>query len=254
MAPTEITVGAWLCLALAAFFVGFAKTAIGGVAALAVVIFAAVLPARESTGALLPLLLCGDLLAVAYYRKHADWGTLVRLVPGVLPGLALGAVFIGWVDDAVMVRSIGLILLVMAGLQLLQRRSRPAPGPLEVDAGQPSALVTLLVGGLAGFATMTANAAGAVMTLYLIMAGLGKLELLGTGAWFFLAVNAAKVPFSAGLSLISLDSLLVDAMLLPVMLAGAVLGVAVIKRVGQHHFELAALSLSALASALLLLT
>ncbi|MDP3892591.1 hypothetical protein [Nocardioides sp.] len=60
---------------------------------------------------------------------------------------------------------------------------------------------------------MTANAAGAVMTIYLIEAGLSKLELLGPGAWFFLAVNLAKVPFSAGLDLISPESLVMDVLL-----------------------------------------
>lgn len=254
MSLPDLTADAWLWLAGAAFLVGFAKTAIGGVAALAVVIFASVLPARESTGALLPLLLCGDLVAVTYYRRHADWGTLLRLVPGVLPGLVLGAVFIRAVDNGVMVRSIGVILLVMTGLHLWQRRARRT-GPLElVAAGHPHTLVTLLVGVAAGCATMTANAAGAVMTIYLIMAGLRKLELLGTGAWFFLAVNLAKVPFSAGLSLISTDSLVTDALLVPVMLAGAAVGAGVIHRVSQRGFELAALALTALSSVLLLLS
>ena len=93
-----------------------AKTAINGVASIAVVIFAAVLPARESTGAILPLLLCGDVIAVAWYRRHADWGTLWRLLPGVLPGLLLGAWFLSVVDDAVMRRTIAVILLVMCAL------------------------------------------------------------------------------------------------------------------------------------------
>ena len=41
---------AWALLAVAALMVGFAKTAVGGVAAISVAVFAAVLPARESTG------------------------------------------------------------------------------------------------------------------------------------------------------------------------------------------------------------
>ena len=39
---------------------------------------------------------------------------------------------------------------------------------------------------------MTANAAGPVTTLYLIMAGLPMLQFLGTAAWFYLVVNAAN--------------------------------------------------------------
>ena len=69
MAPAELSLTVWVPLAVAAALVGFAKTAIGGAGALAVVIFAAALPTRASTGALLPLLLVGDLVAVAVYRR-----------------------------------------------------------------------------------------------------------------------------------------------------------------------------------------
>ena len=86
MAPAELSLTVWVLLAVAAALVGFAKTAIGGAGALAVVIFAAALPTRASTGALLPLLLVGDLVAVAVYRRHASLSTLLRLLPGVLPG------------------------------------------------------------------------------------------------------------------------------------------------------------------------
>ena len=51
-----------------------------------------------------------------------------------------------------------------------------------------------------GFATMTANAAGAVMTLYLSASGIEKRRFVGTNAWFFLIVNLTKVPFSVGLA------------------------------------------------------
>jgi hypothetical protein len=44
----ELSAAAWVALALAAGIVGFAKTAIGA-AAVAVALFAAVSPAREST-------------------------------------------------------------------------------------------------------------------------------------------------------------------------------------------------------------
>ena len=92
------------------------------------------------------------------------------------------------------------------------------------------------------------------MTLYLIMAGLPMLQMLGTGAWFFLAVNLAKVPFSAGLGLISPTSLAMDLALVPVMLAGGAIGVLVVSRMEQRTFEIAALALGALAAGMLALT
>lgn len=247
----ELTAATWSLLILAAAIVGFAKTALGGAGSLAVVLFAVALPARESTGALLPLLLCGDLVAVLVYRRHGSWATLGRLLPGVLPGLMLGAVFVALVDDRAMRLTIGLVLLIMVGIQLAQRA--------RVGAVRESALrehrgLSVLVGLVAGFATMTANAGGPVMTLYLIMAGLPMLQMLGTGAWFFLAVNLAKVPFSAGLGLISSTSLVMDLALVPALLAGGGIGVLVVSRMDQRTFEIAALALGGLAAGMLVLT
>lgn len=251
MDPAHLNLAGWLLLAFGAMLVGFAKTAVGGAGSLAVVMFAAVLPARESTGALLPLLCLGDVIAVRLYHRHADWRILVRLLPGVLPGLILGAWFIGVVDDSVMRRSIGGILLVMSAVQLWLRRSGIAgaerPGRL-----QPHPALTLSMGVAAGFATMTANAAGPVTTIYLLLAGLPMLAFLGTAAWFYLVVNAVKLPFSAGLSLMSVDSLRTDAVLAPALAVGAVLGVALVKKIDQQQFERAALALATVAAVSLL--
>ncbi len=85
LSPPEIS-----ALVAAALLVGFSKTAISGVSAISVALFASVLPARESTGALLPLLLVGDVLAVRAYRRHTDWPVLLRLLPSVAVGVLVG--------------------------------------------------------------------------------------------------------------------------------------------------------------------
>jgi uncharacterized membrane protein YfcA len=248
----ELTLTVWLWLALAGVLVGVAKTALNGVGSIAVVIFAAVLPARESTGAILPLLLCGDVIAVSWYRRHADWSTMWRLVPGVLPGLLLGAWFLSVVDDVLMRRTIAITLLVMCAVQawqLLRGADLAAVG----SPPQPHGLMTFGTGAAAGFATMTANAAGPITTIYLIRAGLPMLRMIGTGAWFYLLVNLAKVPFSAGLGLITPTSLVRDALLVPALLVGAVLGILLVRRLRQRQFEVAALGFSAATAVLLLL-
>ncbi|MGO4418262.1 TSUP family transporter, partial [Streptomyces sp. MCAF7] len=88
-----ITLWAFVALAGAATLVGFSKTAVSGANTVSLAVFAAVLPARESTGVLLPLLIVGDVFAVYTYRRHADWATLVRLFPAVAAGVVAGTVF-----------------------------------------------------------------------------------------------------------------------------------------------------------------
>lgn len=244
---TSLDTVTWLLLGGGALLVGFAKTAFGGAGALAAVCFAAALPARESTGALLPLLIAGDLLALAVYRRHCQWSALWRLIPGVVPGLVLGAWFVAGADDALMRLAIGTILLVMSLWQLVQRRPNRDEGPPRLGG-----VAVLLVGVVAGFTTMTANAGGPVMTLYLLASGMFMLEMLGTGAWFFFVVNLLKLPFSAGLDLISPTSLAMDAALVPAMVLGGALGALLVRRMSQQTFERGALGLTAVAAGLLL--
>jgi len=234
-----------LLLVVAALVIGYSKTSIGGLASISIAIFANVMPARQSTAAILLLLITGDLVAVWHYRQHADWALLRRLVPSVLPGLALGAAFLAVVDDTVLRRSIGVLLLVMAALQLvLQWRS---PDLSTVARSRPAALGTGLA---AGFTTMTANAAGAVMTLYLVARGVEKRRFLGTGALFFFGVNLCKIPFSAGLGLFTAGTLQRTVLLVPFVLLGTWAGLHTARRLSQARFDqavLAATVVSALA-------
>jgi uncharacterized membrane protein YfcA len=247
----DLSLSTWLLFVLAALFVGLAKTSVGGLGTLSVVIFASQLPARESTGALLPLLMVGDVLAVVAYRRHANWRLLARLFPWVAVGVVLGAVFVAQVDDGVMRRSIGIVLLGLVGVQLVSRHNRARgwrTDPNAIRRTRVQQMATASVGVCAGFVTMVANAAGPVTTIYFLMAGLPMLEFLGTGAWFFLVVNAFKLPFSIGLGLIDAPALGTDAVLLPVVLLGGLLGFVLVRRINQKQFEWLALVLAAVSS------
>ncbi len=109
-----------------------------------------------------------------------------------------------------------------------------------------------LAGTLAGFTTMLANAAGPVMALYFLAVGLPKLKFVGTTAWFFLLLNALKVPFSVNLGLITTQSLSLDAVLIIPMIPGAVLGPVLLRRINEHNFETMLLALTAAATLRLL--
>jgi uncharacterized membrane protein YfcA len=229
----------WVVLCTAALVVGFAKTAIGGLGTVAVALFAAVMPARESTAALLLLLLVGDALAVTAYRGDCDWSLLRHLVPAVLPGLALGSLLLGIVDDEAARDTIAVVLLVLVLMQLLDRRRRPDDRLRAWSWRRTSA-----VGAAAGFATMVANAAGPVMTLYLVAQGVDKRRFLGTVAWFFMGVNLCKVPFAAALGLFDRDMAATTVLLAPLVLAGGLVGIAVARRLEQRSFDIAVLGAS----------
>ena len=247
--PVHLDPWQWTLLAAGAFLVGMSKTGFAGLGVLGVAFFANVLPARYSTGALLPLLVCADFFGVAFFRKHAEWSHLWKLFPWVIVGIVLGCFALGKFNNTDAQKTIGIILLVMVALQLWRQRQTA-----DLTTRLPHAWwFVALTGIAAGFATMTANAAGPLMVLYLLAIGLPKLALVGTGAWFFLFVNLFKVPFSAHLGLITPDSLRLDAILLPAMIPGALVGPVILKRMNQTAFEIMVLAFTIIAAIRLLI-
>jgi uncharacterized protein len=243
------SLGAAALMAFAALVIGYSKTALGGLAVISVAIFATVLPAKQSTAAILAVLIVGDVIACWHYRRDPDWSLIRRLLPAVLPGLVLGSLFLRAVDDTTLRRSIGAVLLLLLVLQLWVK-ARRGQEPSTVHRRRSAAWAA---GTGMGFTTMTANAAGPVMTLYLSASGIEKRRFVGTNAWFFLIVNLVKVPFSVALGLLHGDDVLRAALLSPAVLAGGLLGYATVRVISQRAFDVGVLLASALAAGVLLL-
>lgn len=238
---------AWVLLALAALLVGVSKTALPGINTLSIAVFAAILPAKASTGALLLLLIVGDVFALLSYRRHADWATLIRLIPAVVAGVVAGAFFLAIADDEWVRRVIGVILLLIIAFTLWQRhRTVSNGGPGSGRAAR------IGYGSLGGFTTMVANAGGPVMSMYFIAARFPVKAFLGTAAWFFAVINLAKVPVSVGLGLITPSTLLLDLLLVPGVIAGAFAGRWIALRIEQRTFEWAVVACTILGAVYLL--
>ena len=240
---------------------GIAKTALPGAATIAVALCTAVLPAKESTGAILLMLMTGDLLAVWSYRHDADFRMLRRLVPAVLAGVGAGALFLHLASDSSTRRLIGIVLLLLVAITLLQRRAAgrsrvptrspvpPMAPPASGASGAPEALeasaapatggraARLVYGSLAGFTTMVANAGGPVTSMYFLACRYPVKAFLGTTAWFFFLVNLTKLPFSIALGIIHLSALALVAELIPAVLVGALAGRLLADRMPQRVFD-----------------
>ncbi len=232
---------------LGALLVGVSKTGIAGLGILFVVMFANVIPAKQSSGFVLPLLICGDVVAVWAYRSHAKWAHVWRLMPWTAAGVLIGYFAMGRIDDRQARVLIGAIILAMLAVHLW-RQSRAKPGADE-DHG---AWFAPMVGVLAGFTTLVANAAGPLMAIYLLAMRLPKMEFVGTGAVFFLLLNCFKVPFMVNLGLITTESFGFNLMLAPVVFLGAMMGRKLLPKMNQRLFENLALGLSAVAGIRLL--
>lgn len=279
----DLGVGPWLLLAIGALIVGTSKTAMPGAGTLAVGLFALAMPAKESTAALLILLIIGDMTALWVYRREPDVRTLIRLLPSAMVGVVIGVFYFAYSDGPAVRATIGVILLVLVVVTVWRRHLGPrlaaarkagvrqadgngpdgvgpdgvgsdkaGPDGTGVDAAAPPPAGAVTAGSqpgraataqgigyglLGGFTTMVANAAGPVMSMYFYAMKLPVLTFLGTSAWYFAIVNIFKLPFSAGLGLITRETLVMDALLVPLVLIGAYVGAKVAKRIPQKVFE-----------------
>ncbi len=244
----ELTVVGWVLLALAAVVIGLSKAALPGGGTVAVALFAAVLPAKQSTGTILLLLIVGDAFALWAYRREADFRALVRLIPAVAVGMLVGVAFLAFAGDDLVRRAIGVLLLAVVGFTLWRRRTAP-----PASDARPHRIAAAAYGGLGGFTTMVANAAGPVMSMYFLSMRFKVLAFLGTSAWFFAVVNVAKVPFLVGLGMITGPGLLIVLVLAPVVVASAFLGRRIARRIDQTLFERLVIVLTVLGAVYLLL-
>jgi uncharacterized protein len=227
----DLTSAKWAVLGFASFLVGLTKSGVPGLGVLISPLFADAIPARASTGALLPLLILGDIFAVAYYRRHAIWKYIVKLFPFAGAGVVLGYFAMGKITDSLFRPIIGGITLFMLAASVWRNATRGKDAPIPTQWW-----FAAVIGLLAGFTTMIANAAGTVMLIYFLSMKMPKTEFIGTSAWYFLLMNLFKVPFSLSLGFINADSLLLNLKLAPLVLAGALVGLLVAKRIPEKAF------------------
>jgi uncharacterized membrane protein YfcA len=87
------------------------------------------------------------------------------------------------------------------------------------------------------------------MALYLLSMQLPKMAFIGTAAWFFLIINWFKIPFHVFIwETINWDSFLLDLVTLPAVAMGALIGVAVVKRIPENIYRWFIISTTAVAS------
>ena len=239
----------WILGGTAAILVGISKTGVPGVGILVVTMLATAFGGRAAMGIVLTMLIFADCFAVFWYRRHAQWATLIRLFPWVAVGMPLGAAALwatGNVDAGkdVLGRIIGVLVLIMLAAHLLR-------GRLGERLTPRSKVGVAATGTAVGFVTVVANIAGAIMVIYLAAHRVTKHQFMGTMAWYFFIINLSKVPVYAALSaanpaipIITSRSLLLTVALSPAIATGALIGKWLLPRMPERAFTLVVLLLA----------
>ena len=208
-----------------ALVLGMAKAGFSGLGTAIIPVMALIFGAKESTGVILPMLITADIMAVIYYRRNAVWKHILRVLPWVALGIIVALVTGKLINNnqfRIILISIVWIMLILMVINDLRKKS-------DIVIPEKKTF-TALMGFSGGFATMIGNAAGPVFNLYFLSQKLPKNEFIGTSAWLYLIMNVGKLPLQALVwKNITLPSLTLDLIAVPVIAAGIFIGIHVVK-------------------------
>ena len=226
----ELSLLEWCLLGLAAWCVGASKAGFSGIGLIPVFVMAEIF-GKSSVGVLLPMLVVADVSVYSGFRKYGGWKPVWKLLPPTLLGIAAGYFTLDYLPEAWAKPVIGSLILVMVGLLALKKVDRKRFASLTHSRGFGAG-----TGVFAGVATMIANAAGPVFQLYFLSKDSEKMDLIGTGARFFLLVNVLKLPLTGGLGFTTSESLVLNLKLVPLILLGVWIGKKLVALVSQRVF------------------
>ena len=219
----------------------------GGFAVIGVPLLALVVDPITATAMMAPIGSASDPFALwAYPPRNWSKPDLLWLVPGMLVGLALGALFFVRVDPAVVALAIAIITLWFCLRWFLSGRH-------AIGGGQPVQPVKALVcAAISGFTTFIAHAGNPPLAYYLLPRGLHKTVYVSTLIAVFLVSNTVKLAIYVWLFRDQPVIFLMALALMPALPAGTWVGRRLHDRLNERTLYLALYSLLALAGLKLL--
>lgn len=222
----------WALMALAAFLVGLSKGGLSMIGVLAVPLAALVINPVLAAALLLPVYVLSDLFGLLAYRRRFDARVILRLMPGMLAGVALGWATASLVSPDAVGGLVGVIGLGFALWSLLR------PPPPDAAPRPARWLPGTIWGGLAGYTSFVSHSGAAPYQVYVQPLRLGREAYAATVTVFFAITNAVKLVPYAALGMLSVDNLWLSASLFPIAAAGVGIGVWAVRRISERGFYL----------------
>lgn len=264
----HLTPFTWGVFIVCAACIGLTKTAFPALGALPSAIMALIFPAHISIGIILIISISADTVGVYLYRKCADFQELKRLIPSVVVGLFSGWIFLLFTSSNVLSKVIGTIIALFALIDICTRLNQAVFKALPFvqiktktnrllreknPLGTGYKLPRFIWGIMGGFTTMTANAGGSIMSLYLINSHYPINNFVGTQTWFFACVNLLKLPFSMSAGAIQSHTLCVAFIGGMIAVLFAILGKILLRKISRTVFDSIILILTLISAAILII-
>ena len=229
-----------LVLLSAGMITGFSKFSVGGMGLLILPVNMIALPGPEALGVIAPMYVITDLMAISTYRKHIVWPTLFRFLPIAALGVGMGGWLLAGIKPDQFQLMLGVLVLVMLGYSILTDHY-----PSNFMR-HPAAIY--VAGLVSGVISIMANAAGPIVSLFLMEQKLSKEAYMSTRAWCILLINLAKFPPLIMLGLMNKETILFSVYCLPGMVIGAFMGYWLVKKLDLTQFKWLIRGMSAIAA------
>mgnify|MGYP000011731380 CR=1 FL=1 len=233
-----------IILTVAGFLTGFSKFSVGGMGLLILPVLMLAFPGTAALGIIVPLFMITDVLTMWPYRKGADWRFIGRLVPMMLAGILAGSLILTDIDVQVFSLLLGGLILLALSLGLIL--DRLGSGVLRRPA------VVAVMGFFTGIIGLLANAAGPLVSLFLLEQKLSKHRYVATRCWMASLTNLAKVPVLIYLGILTQESLEVSLLAIPGLLLGGLIGYCFLGALSAAQFKWIIRGLAAVAATKLL--
>jgi len=219
----------WAAAIPAVILVGLSKGGLGPLGGLAVPILSLVISPVTAAGLTLPIFVLSDVVAVISYRRSFNWPVLRMMLPAALVGIGAGWLTAAWIsDDAVR--------LIVGAVSVLFSLNYWFRGRLRAEPSKPSTPKGLFWGAMSGFTSFVSHNGGAPFQMYVLPLGFPPMVYAGTSTIFFAAVNATKLIPYFFLGQFKSANLEAAAILTPLSVACALLGVRIVKVIDQRLF------------------
>ena len=201
----------------------------GGIAMLGTPLLALAISPVQAAAIMLPVLILMDVIGLASYRGIYDRQILIDMLPAAMAGIFAGWLTAALVSDDWIRILIGVIAISFAVNQITRDFRRLPP------AGR-NPIAASFWGTLTGFTSFIAHAGGPPFQAYVLPLKPDKMIYAGTAVVAFAVINAVKVVPYFALGQFTAQNLWTSAALMPVAVAGVLMGVWLTKRVPQTVF------------------
>ena len=192
---------------------------------------ALVLPAEKVIGLALPILIVGDVFAVAAHWKKWDKRLVALLIPGALIGVSIATYFLRTISGDGLRIALAVIVLIFVLYKILE-------GRLFRDvAYQPKRSHGWLAGIVSGITSTLAHGGGPPVSMYLFVQKLPPEVYVGSAALYFMVLNWIKVPSYLLAGAFDAEMIRSTLWLMPLLPLGVWAGKKLVGQVDRTRFE-----------------